>query len=240
MFKIIPAIDLKDGKCVQLIGGDPSKEIISIEDPISIAKMWIEKGAKMLHIVDLDGALKGNIKNFEIIKRISTFPIRIQAGGGIRSIENVSNMLKYVDRVIIGTLAIRNPSITKTLVEKFGEDRIVISLDSKDGKVMMEGWQSKSRLGPDMFVKQFEDIGIRRFFYTNINMEGRMSGIDIKPIKKILESIKNKDTSLIVSGGISSIEDVSSLKKLGIEGVIIGSALYKGVVRLEDLLKLEE
>jgi len=240
MFKIIPAIDLKDGRCVQLVGGDPSKEIVNLKDPVDVAKMWIRKGAKMLHIVDLDGALKGKTKNFEIIKKISDLPVHIQSGGGIRSIDDVSNMLKYVDRVIIGTIAVRNPSIAKTLVQDFGDDRILISIDSKDDKVVTDGWQSESDLGPDIFVERFEDIGIRRFFYTNINMEGRMSGIDITPIKKILKSIKNKDTSLIVSGGISSIEDVSNLKKLGIGGVVIGSALYKGIVRLEDLLKLEE
>ncbi|HIH78390.1 MAG TPA: 1-(5-phosphoribosyl)-5-[(5-phosphoribosylamino)methylideneamino]imidazole-4-carboxamide isomerase [Halobacteria archaeon] len=240
MFKIIPAIDLKDGRCVQLVGGDPSKEIVSLENPVDVAKMWIARGAKTIHIVDLNGALKGRTENFEIIKQISDLPVKIQSGGGIRSMDDVSNMLKYIDKVIIGTLAVRDPPIAKTLVKNFGEDRIVVSLDSKDEKVMMDGWQSKSDIGPDIFVKKFEDLGIRRFFYTNVNVEGRMSGIDIKPVKKILESIRDKDTTLMVSGGISSIDDVSRLKKLGVDGVVIGSALYKGILRLEDLLKLEE
>jgi len=240
MFKIIPAIDLKDGRCVQLVGGDPSKEIVSLENPVDVAKMWMERGAKTIHIVDLDGALKGKTENFEIIKQISDLPVHIQSGGGIRSIDDVSKMLKYVDRVIIGTLAIKDPSIAKRLVQDFGDERILISLDSKDDKVLIDGWKAKSELGPDILAKRFEELGIRRFFYTNVNVEGRMSGIDTKSVKKILESITNKDTSLIVSGGISSIDDVSCLKKLGVEGVVIGSALYKGILTLEDLLKLEE
>ena len=237
MFEVIPAVDIKDGACVQLVGGDPTKKIISLNDPFEVAKRWVEKGAKVLHVIDLDGAIGGERGNSKIIEKILELPVKVQLGGGIRRKEDASDLLRRVERIIIGTAAIKEPNIVKSLVEEFGGERIIVSLDSGGGKVLLNGWKTRSGFKPEELAKKFEEFGVERFLYTNVDVEGKMRGIDPAPIEKILNTIK---ISLIVAGGISSISEISYLKKLGVDGVILGSALYKGKIALEDALDIGE
>ena len=237
MFEVIPAVDIKDGACVQLVGGDPTKKIISLNDPFEVAKRWVEKGAKVLHVIDLDGAIGGERRNSKVIEKILELPVKVQLGGGIRRKEDASDLLKRVERIIIGTAAIKEPNIVKSLVEEFGGERIIVSLDSGGGKVLLNGWKTRSDFKPEELAKKFEEFGVERFLYTNVDVEGKMRGIDPAPIEKILNTIS---TSLIVAGGISSISEILYLKKLGVDGVILGSALYKGKIALEDALDIGE
>jgi phosphoribosylformimino-5-aminoimidazole carboxamide ribotide isomerase len=227
-FLVIPALDLKDRKCVQLEGGDPSRRLIELEDPVEVAKKWEEMGAKRLHLIDLDGAIGGFRKNEEIVKKIvEELQIPIQFGGGIRSIEDARRFLDLgVEKIILGTLAIQDPSRLKGLAEKYGRERIIVALDSKDGYVVIKGWTESTGFRASEIAKKFESYA-QEILFTDVNVEGRMSGINEKMLKEVIES---SPLSVIVSGGISSVNDISKVRELGAAGVIIGSALYFGKI----------
>jgi len=222
-FLVIPALDLKDKKCVQLVQGDPSKKIVELEEPVSIAKHWEEKGARRLHLIDLDGAILGERKNEGIVKEIvKELSIPVQFGGGIRSLEDAMHFLDLgVEKIILGTLTIKSPEIVEKLEEKYGKERIIIALDSKQGYVAIKGWKKTTKIKATELAKKFESL-VEEFLFTNIDVEGKMRGINEKIIKEVISSTKAK---VIVSGGISSVEDVKKIKSLGAGGVVIGSAL---------------
>lgn len=234
MFLVIPALDLKDKKCVQLVQGDPSKKIVELEEPISIAKHWEEKGARRLHLIDLDGAILGERKNEGIVKEIvKELSIPVQFGGGIRSLEDAMYFLDLgVEKIILGTLAIKSPEIVEKLEEKYGKERIIIALDSKQGYVAIKGWKKTTKIKATELAKKFESL-VEEFLFTNIDVEGKMRGINEKIIKEVISSTKAK---VIVSGGISSVEDVKKIKSLGAGGVVIGSALYTGKISFDILI----
>ncbi len=234
MFLVIPALDLKDKKCVQLVQGDPSKKIVELEEPVSIAKHWEEKGARRLHLIDLDGAILGERKNEDIVKEIvKELSIPVQFGGGIRSLEDAMHFLDLgVEKIILGTLAIKSPEIVEKLEEKYGKERIIIALDSKQGYVAIKGWKETTKIKATELAKKFESL-VEEFLFTNIDVEGKMRGINEKIIKEVISSTKAK---VIVSGGISSVEDVKKIKSLGAGGVVIGSALYTGKISFDILI----
>ncbi len=231
---MIPALDLKDKKCVQLVQGDPSKKIVELEEPVSIAKHWEEKGARRLHLIDLDGAILGERKNESIVKEIvKELSIPVQFGGGIRSLEDAMHFLDLgVEKIILGTLAIKSPEIVEKLEEKYGKERIIIALDSKQGYVAIKGWKETTKIKATELAKKFESL-VEEFLFTNIDVEGKMRGINEKIIKEVISSTKAK---VIVSGGISSVEDVKKIKSLGAGGVVIGSALYTGKISFDILI----
>jgi len=231
---VIPALDLKDKKCVQLVQGDPSKKIVELEEPVSIAKHWEEKGARRLHLIDLDGAILGERKNESIVKEIvKELSIPVQFGGGIRSLEDAMHFLDLgVEKIILGTLAIKSPEIVEKLEEKYGKERIIIALDSKQGYVAIKGWKKTTKIKATELAKKFESL-VEEFLFTNIDVEGKMGGINEKIIKEVISSTKAK---VIVSGGISSVEDVKKIKSLGAGGVVIGSALYTGKISFDILI----
>jgi len=233
-FLVIPALDLKDKKCVQLVQGDPSKKIVELEEPVSIAKHWEEKGARRLHLIDLDGAILGERKNESIVKEIvKELSIPVQFGGGIRSLEDAMHFLDLgVEKIILGTLAIKSPEIVEKLEEKYGKERIIIALDSKQGYVAIKGWKKTTKIKATELAKKFESL-VEEFLFTNIDVEGKMGGINEKIIKEVISSTKAK---VIVSGGISSVEDVKKIKSLGAGGVVIGSALYTGKISFDILI----
>ena len=233
-FLVIPALDLKDKKCVQLVQGDPSKKIVELEEPVSIAKHWEEKGARRLHLIDLDGAILGERKNESIVKEIvKELSIPVQFGGGIRSLEDAMHFLDLgVEKIILGTLAIKSPEIVEKLEEKYGKERIIIALDSKQGYVAIKGWKETTKIKATELAKKFESL-VEEFLFTNIDVEGKMRGINEKIIKEVISSTKAK---VIVSGGISSVEDVKKIKSLGAGGVVIGSALYTGKISFDILI----
>lgn len=235
---IFPAIDLRKGKCVRLVEGDPNRETIYGEDPLEMAKMWQEKGAEFLHLVDLDGAFSGLQENFKIIKEmVKLLDIPVEVGGGIRDMEKISSLLEAgVNRVILGTVAIKNPALVKEALQKFGSESIVLGIDAKDGKVAVEGWGEVSSKDAVDLALEMKDLGIKRIIFTDISRDGTLKGPNLKAIENMTSLSQMK---IIASGGVSVLDDIKALKMLedkGVEGIIMGKALYAGSVKLEDAL----
>lgn len=226
--KIILAIDLMQGRVVRLIKGDPKRMIIYSNDPLSVAKN-LERYGDALHIIDLDATLAlGN--NKDVIKSIAeNTEIEIEVGGGIRSIDYAMEMLDYADHIIIGTLAYKDKDALRELLD-YARDRIIIALDHKDGKVMMEGWMSNTDLDLISSIREFKTMQVDKFLVTNIERDGTLEGADLETYRKIADMAK-----IIASGGITSIDDLISLKRIGIYGAILGKAIYDNMLRLEDV-----
>jgi phosphoribosylformimino-5-aminoimidazole carboxamide ribotide isomerase len=236
---IIPAVDIKNGKCVQLVQGKPGTEQVIIDDPINVALEWERRGASLLHLIDLDGALKNSDRNIRIIENmIKKISIPIQLGGGIRNKENASKLLSMgVNKIILGTLAIENPEDVRDLSQEFGSVRIMVALDSKDSKVVIKGWTENTGRNAPELAKIFEDGGAGSILFTNVDFEGLMKSFDIIPALKVVEAV---DIPVIYSGGISSLQDIKKLAEIGVVGVVIGSAFYKGKIKFEDALTYED
>lgn len=233
---VIPAIDLHRGRCVRLYQGDPTRETVYGNNPLEVAHQWEELGAKMLHIVDLDGAFTGQSKNRIVICSIAEeLRIPLQLGGGIRSEEAVEKAFSAgVSRIILGTLAIENPTLASSLAQEYGE-RVLVGIDSRNGKVAVKGWTESSEVETVELAKRIEQWGIKEVIYTDIQKDGTMQGPDIQGIEQLIEQTS---LQVIVSGGISSLEDLQSLKPYGkrLGGVIIGKALYSNQLTLPDAM----
>ena len=235
---IIPAVDLKNGKCVQLVQGEPGTEQVIIDNPEEVALQWIQKGAKRLHVVDLDGAL-GSGENLSIVKKIiEKSEVPIQMGGGIRKLDDAKKLLDAgISTVIIGTMAIKHPEYIEELSEEYGSERICVSLDSKENKVVTHGWTEFTDKSPLEYAKIFEEKGAGSILFTNVDVEGLLNGIDLDPVKELLS---NLSIPIIYSGGITSLDDLKVLYELGTEYVVIGSALYKGLINFEDTIQFQK
>ncbi|WP_029522865.1 1-(5-phosphoribosyl)-5-[(5-phosphoribosylamino)methylideneamino]imidazole-4-carboxamide isomerase [Persephonella sp. KM09-Lau-8] len=233
---IIPAVDIKDGKAVRLFKGDPNAVTIYGDDPVSVAKQWEEKGAQHLHIVDLDGAFEGKPKNYKIVEKIvSSVSIPVEFGGGLRSFEAAKTMLDIgVERIVIGSLAYTNKDEFMKIIDAF-PNKVIVGIDAKDGKVAIKGWLEKTEYTPLEFAKQYDELDIWGFLYTDVNRDGAMVGPNIEGTKKLAENLKHP---VIASGGVGSVEDVIKLyqlKEYGVYGVVVGKALYEGKIKLEEL-----
>jgi phosphoribosylformimino-5-aminoimidazole carboxamide ribotide isomerase len=234
---IFPAIDLKDGKCVRLYKGDFGKTTIFNSSPYNQAIEFKKKGFTDLHLVDLDGALKGKSKNKKvIIKIIKSTNLNVQLGGGIRTLKQISFWIKNgVSTVVVGTMAIQNPKILKKACDLF-PGRIAVALDVRNNFLAIKGWVKQTRINFLDFLKKLENLGLSRIIYTDINRDGTKTGINIKKLVKIVEIV---NIPVVVSGGISNIKDVKQLKKINyLQGVIIGKAIYDGTINLNKLQKL--
>jgi len=235
-FKYLPAIDIIDGKCVRLIQGDYEQKTIYSDDPISTAQKWQDQGGHIIHLVDLDGAKAKHPVNTELIKNIcKSIKIPCEVGGGIRTIEAIKELLDIgVSRVILGTAAIKDPEFTIKALTMFKE-QIVLGVDAKNGKVAIEGWIESSKLNAIDIVKQYTLYGLKRVIYTDINKDGMLQGPNIESTLKLAI---DSGVKIIASGGISSNDDILNLRKFykeGIEGCIIGKALYTNKVDLMSL-----
>lgn len=236
---IYPAIDLRGGRCVRLIQGDFSKETVFSEDPMEVAKRWEDQGASWIHVVDLDGAKSGSPQNFEVIKLIrENVKIKIQVGGGIRNLDNIKKYFDTgIDRLILGSAAIESQDTVKQAVDFFGNEKIAVGVDVKNDMVAVKGWTATSEMTLEQVLKKLREFGIKRVIYTDISKDGMMSGPDTKGIEKILDF---GGFSVIASGGISSVEDLEQLSRYegqGLEGAIIGKALYSGALCLGELIQ---
>lgn len=231
---IIPAIDLRNGKCVRLYQGDYRRETVFSNDPVAMALRWENAGAKRLHLVDLDGAAAGKLCNTTVIEEVvSQVTIPVQVGGGIRQIETIMSLLEAgVDRVILGTVAIENPELVRTACQNFGSG-IIVSIDAKDGHVRGRGWKEEGNLTIAEVVEKMEAQGVRRFIYTDIARDGTLTEPNFEQIKRISTQTT---IPLIAAGGIASIEHLKKLKDLGIEGAIIGQAIYTGAIDVQKAL----
>ena len=227
---IIPAIDIIGGNCVRLEQGNYSKVKNYNCDPVEVAQNFKEQGASFIHVIDLEGAKAGTPKNFEKIAKISVETVLdIQAGGGIRTFEDAEKMLNNgIKKVILGTSALRNPKLVRKLIKTFGAKRIVVSVDVKDGIVMIEGWTGNSELTLEESFERLEEAGLELLIFTDVKRDGMLNGIDLENVKKVL----NKGFKIIVAGGVTSMEDVKQLEELGVYGCIIGKALYEGRIKL--------
>ena len=237
MFKVIPAVDLKNGRCVQLVQGVPTRERVSLEDPVGVAMRWIDCGAEILHIIDLDGAIGGVRVNSglvdEIIRRSGG--VEGQVGGGIRTHADVTSLLEIgVERVIIGTTAIERPEFVRELADEFGNRHITVALDARDGNVTTHGWKEKTNTAPPEYAREFERLGAGSILFTNIDTEGMLQGVDPGPIAELVKAVS---IPVIVAGGITTLGDIASLKKTGACGVVIGTALYLKQFSLSDAMK---
>ncbi len=235
-FLVIPAVDLKNRKCVQLRQGNAEDVIISLDDPVEVALNWESLGAKRLHVIDLDGAIDGRRTNedilIEIVKRSG---VPVQFGGGVRSLEDAKSVLDLgVDKIILGTIALDNPQVVMDLADTYGKDRIIVALDSKDGKVVVKGWKDKTFLEAAKIVERFEDIA-GEVLFTNVDVEGLMKGFD----KKIIEDlVRSTSLGVIVSGGITTVNDVQKARDTGALGCVVGSALYMGKLDFKSALEV--
>jgi phosphoribosylformimino-5-aminoimidazole carboxamide ribotide isomerase len=227
---IIPAVDIRGGKCVRLLQGDYSKEKIYDSDPVSAATTWDVKGISFIHVVDLDGAKAGYPVNYETIAKIAkSVNAKIEAGGGIRSEKDVELLLNSgAKRIILGTSICENPSIAASFVKNFGAEKIIAGVDAKNGKAATKGWTADTGKNATDLLANFADSGIIRIIYTDISTDGMMGGPNIKAIFSICESFP--ELKIISSGGISSIEDIKNLfssSPKNLEAAIIGKALYE-------------
>jgi len=234
--KIFPAIDIKDKKCVRLIKGDFSQKTEYKMSPVEQATQFIDKGFKNLHIVDLDGALAGDTVNLDIIKEIvSKFDFKVEVGGGVRDFDSIQEYADIgVDKVILGSAAIKDKNFLKKACKKFPK-KIALGLDAKDGKLSLSGWKESSGISTLDFLTEVNDYGISRLIFTDINKDGTKESPNFEETLKVAE-ISN--CPVIISGGVSSIEDIKKAKTLkNIEGVIVGKAIYDGDIKLEELAK---
>ena len=236
---IFPAIDIKGGKCVRLFKGDFNKITQYKKSPFDQATEFFNLGFTNIHLVDLDGALEGNLINKEIIKKISEIDkIKIQVGGGIRSLEHIEKLINFgVDKIIIGTAAVENIEFLKIACNKYNK-KIAISLDVREGYIALSGWKKQTKILATDFIKNIENVGISRIIYTDINRDGAKSGPNLHETLNFSNLTK---IPVVVSGGISSIDDVINIKnkKLkNIEGIIIGKAIYDGSINIKELSKI--
>ncbi len=231
--QLYPAIDIKGGQCVRLTQGMFDQVKVYSDTPADVAKLWVEKGASYLHLVDLDGALAGSSVNEAVIKSIiGAVSVPVQIGGGIRSLEAVDYMLNLgVARVIIGTKAVQNPEFIREVTAKFGPEHIVVGVDAKDGFVAIEGWEKVSAISAVDLCRQMQEYGVKHIVYTDIARDGMLSGPNVMMTKKLTVET---GMDIIASGGVSSMEDLCQLYEEGIKGAIIGKALYEKRIDLEE------
>lgn len=231
--QLYPAIDIKGGQCVRLTQGMFNQVKVYSDTPADMARLWVEKGASFLHLVDLDGALAGTSVNESVIRCIvEAVHVPVQIGGGIRSREAIAYMKNLgVARVIIGTKAVQNPEFIREMVAEFGPDFIVVGIDAKDGMVAIEGWETVSSISAVDLCKQMQEYGVKHVVYTDIARDGMLSGPNVMFTKKLTVET---GMDIIASGGVSSMEDLCCLYEEGIKGAIIGKALYEKRIDLED------
>ena len=239
---LIPAIDLKEGKCVRLRQGRMEDDTVFSDNPVAVAEEWVKKGAKRIHLVDLDGAFAGKPKNAEVITAIATaFPhVPVQIGGGIRDEETIQGYLDAgVKYVIIGTKAVTDPSFVSCVATKFA-GHVIVGLDAKDGKVATDGWAKISKYDVADLAKQFESDGVEAIIYTDIARDGMMEGVNVDATVRLAQAIS---IPVIASGGITNMDDIHALGKVtqeGIMGAITGRAIYEGTLNFEEAEKIAE
>lgn len=239
--EIIPAIDIRDGKCVRLVQGRFEDELIFSREPVSMARLWKKKGARRLHIVDLDGAYVGTPQNLDVVTDIvRTVKIPVQMGGGIRDLETVEEVFNCgVQWAVLGTSACASSGFVRAACDKYS-GRILVGIDAKDGMVAVKGWREVTSIKATELGIMVKGLGIKTVIFTDIRRDGMLCGPNIESIMEFLQTSKVK---VIAAGGISSLKDVENLKSLetlGVEGVIIGRALYTGLVDLRAAINLAE
>ena len=237
--QLIPAIDLKNGSCVRLLQGNSDKETVYSNDPAGMAVKFEESGAKRLHLVDLDGAFQGINSNISSIRSIlKNVSIPVQIGGGLRTEEDIDNMIDLgVSSVIIGTMAVNLPDVLEKLLNKYTDEQIILGIDSRNRKVSIEGWKENTQIHDVEFALRWKNFGIKRVVFTDISRDGMLNGPNLVALREMAE---NTGLKIVASGGVSSLEDLEQLKKLepyGVDQVISGKAIYERKIDLRKVFK---
>lgn len=238
---IIPAIDLKDGRCVRLKQGDFSRLTVYSDDPLHVARIWRDAGAERIHVVDLDGSLTGSPRNKDTIRRIvNGVSVAVQVGGGIRNMETIDIYMKMgVSRVILGTTVLKNSNFVREACEIY-RSRIILAIDANEGMIAVQGWTEQTSEHAVDVARRFEGLGLDAIVYTDISRDGMETGVNIEATKHFAQSVH---VPVIASGGVSDIQDIKklqSIEKFGIAGVIIGKALYSGAISLKEAIDLSK
>ncbi len=235
-FAFFPAVDLRGGKCVQLVGGVPGTEVVALDDPLAQAERWVAEGADNLHIIDLDGAIQGKRINAPILRQIvNKLDLFTQVGGGIRTKDDVQEILGLgVDRAILGTAALKNPDMVRDLADDHGRERIMVALDVRKGDVTTEGWQRTIGKRAVDLGRLFEQKGAGSILFTNIDVEGQQRGINLGPTRQLIEAV---NIPVIAAGGVTSVEDVIALRDAGAAGAVAGTAIYTGKLSVRQTLE---
>jgi phosphoribosylformimino-5-aminoimidazole carboxamide ribotide isomerase len=232
--EIIPAIDLKDGKCVRLYQGDFAQTTVYDEDPVAVARRWVEQGARRLHVVDLDGARVGRPVNTDtVLAIVRAVAVPVQLGGGLRNEEGVTAALSLgVERVILGTSAVRDPAMVERMVSRFQES-VIVGIDTRNGLVAVEGWTETAEINLVDLIGRMHDRGVRRIIYTDISRDGTLTEPNFAALQRLIDL---DGPAIIASGGIAGVEHLQHLAQLGVEGAIVGKALYTGSISLPDAI----
>jgi phosphoribosylformimino-5-aminoimidazole carboxamide ribotide isomerase len=229
--KVIPAIDIMDNKVVRLVKGDPKNKTVYSSDPVGMAKKWEKAGADILHVVDLDATL-GTGSNLKTIKKIAeSVSIPIEAAGGLRTRETIEDALQFSSKVVLGTVAFKNKQVLDQISTKYEKERIVISADQIGGKIVVSGWTESTGIELVQGIQNFANLGYSQFLITTVERDGTLNGPDLESLTK---SCKLPNVHVIASGGISSLDDITNVKKCGAFGVILGKALYDGKISVEE------
>ena len=237
--KIFPAIDIRGGKCVRLFKGDFAQETVFSDSPTDMAKKWESEGAEFLHLVDLDGARAGHSENLATVKDIlAAVTIPVELGGGIRTMENIDEVLALgVRRVILGSVAVRDPELVREACAKYG-DRIALGIDAKDGIVAVDGWGVSGDVDVITLAKKMKGAGVRTIIYTDISRDGTLSGVNVEATAKLA---RESGVNVVASGGVKDLDDIRALlpfERDGIEGVIVGKSIYTGSLDLRKAIAL--
>ncbi|MEF8851887.1 MAG: 1-(5-phosphoribosyl)-5-[(5-phosphoribosylamino)methylideneamino]imidazole-4-carboxamide isomerase [Haloarculaceae archaeon] len=236
-FEVVPAVDVQDGQVVQLVGGerDTGK---TYGDPVEAARRWVAAGARTLHLVDLDGAFKGERANADAIAAVvDSVDVDVQLGGGIRTVDDATALLEAgVDRVILGTAAVENPHIVAAIGDEY-PGTVLVSLDARDGEVVVSGWTEGTGLDPAEAAGRYAESGAAGILYTDVDVEGQLAGVRTDGVERLVESV---DVPVVASGGVATLDDVRALKQAGASAVVVGTALYEGEFTLEDAIDAAE
>ncbi len=233
--QILPAIDIKNGQAVRLFKGDFAQQTVVNPDVLDQARLFKEAGIRFIHVVDLDGALEGKASNRDLIAKIKeTTGLGVEVGGGIRTLEQIEDYLEVgIDRVIIGSMAVKSPDFVQAALEKFGADRIVVGIDAKSGLVATEGWLETSQVNYLDLALAMEKIGVRLFVYTDVDRDGTLTGPNLQHYQALMKELTT--AQVIASGGIAQLSDLQDLEGLGLPAAIVGKAYYSGNISLAEL-----
>ncbi|MCY4624258.1 MAG: 1-(5-phosphoribosyl)-5-[(5-phosphoribosylamino)methylideneamino]imidazole-4-carboxamide isomerase [Chloroflexi bacterium] len=234
---VIPAIDLRGGRCVRLYQGDYDQEEVYGTDPLAVALRWQDEGATLIHVVDLDGAASGEFANLDAIRAIAEgVDVPVEVGGGIRDMEKAETLAGMgVNRLVLGTSAVEDPDFVAATIERFGAGRIVVSVDARDGWAALRGWKQPSRMRALDLMRQLTELGVERLEYTDISRDGTLTEPNFEAVT---EAVNNVPAPIIAAGGIASVRHLERLAGLGVSGAIIGKALYTGAVDLREAVRL--
>jgi len=233
---IIPAVDIMGGKCVRLIQGDPNRSKVYFDNPMEAARQLEVQGAEFIHLIDLDAAL-GSGQNLEAIEKIlKELHVKVQIGGGIRTLKKAETLLKFgASRVIFGTVAVQNPVLIQEAVSRYGSSRVAVAIDERNSKATFHGWKDQSTIDYLDLARSFEEMKVGAIIFTSTGVDGTLKGPQVEKIKKLVETVR---VPVIASGGVASLDDLVKLAGTGVDGVVIGTALYEGKFTLEQAIEV--